>query len=229
MTMGIGHLAASFALRPRFPRVPLYVLLVAGVLVDLFWGVAIVAGVEHAHVDPASPSSVPLVLDSAPFTHSLLACVGWGALAAAAWGLARRDRAGALVLGALVVSHWLLDWVSHVPEMPVLPSGPFVGLGLWRSRWGSLVVEVAMLWIGLALYVRATSARDRIGTFGILVIALVLTAMGFATFLGPPPPSVTPLAVGNIALALLLLPIEWVDWHRALAVPVAQGIEPRRR
>jgi hypothetical protein len=212
--MGIGHLAASFALRSRFPRVPLYVLLVAGVLVDLFWGVAILAGLEHAHVDPASPSSVPLVLDSAPFTHSLLACVGWGVLVAAAWGLARRDRAGALVLGALVVSHWLLDWVSHVPEMPVLPSGPYVGLGLWRSRGGSLVVEVSMLWIGLALYARATTARDRIGTFGVLAVTLVLTAMGVATFLGPPPPSVTPLAVGNLALALLLLPIEWVDRHR---------------
>lgn len=134
--MGIGHLAASFALRSKFPRVPLYVLLVAGVLVDLFWGVAIVAGLEHAHVDPASPSSVPLVLDSTPFTHSLLACVGWGVLAAGAWGLARRDRGGALVLG-------------------------------------------------------------------------------------PPPPSVTPLAVGNIALALLLLPIEWVDRHRQ--------VEPARR
>jgi len=227
--MGIGHLAASFALRSRFPRVPLYVLLVAGVLVDLFWGVAIVAGLEHAHVDPASPSSVPLVLDAAPFTHSLLACIGWGGLVAAAWGLVRHDRAGALVLGALVVSHWLLDWVSHVPEMPVLPSGPYVGLGLWRSRAGSLVVEVSMLWIGLALYVRATTARDRIGTFGVLVVTLVLTAMGVATFLGPPPPSVTPLAVGNLALALLLLPIEWVDRHRSLAVPAVHGIEPRRR
>jgi hypothetical protein len=137
-------------------------------------------------------------------------------LVAAAWGLARRDRAGALVLGALVVSHWLLDWVSHVPEMPVLPSGPYVGLGLWRSRWGSLVVEVSMLWIGLAFYVRATSARDRVGTIGIAVVTLVLTAMGAATFLGPPPPSVTPLAVGNLALALLLLPIEWVDRHRQI-------------
>lgn len=190
--MGIGHLAASFALRSRSPR-------------------------------------VPLVLDSAPFTHSLLACVGWGALAAAAWGLARRDRAGALVLGALVVSHWVLDWVSHVPEMPLLPSGPLVGLGLWRSRWGSLAVEVGMVCIGLALYVRATSAEDRVGTIGIAVVALFLTAMGFATFLGPPPPSVTPLAVGNVVLVLLLLPVEWVDRHRPLSVPVVRGVEPRRR
>jgi hypothetical protein len=214
--MGVGHLAASFALRSRFPRVPLYFLLIAGVLLDVVCGVAIVAGVEHAHIDPASPSSIPVVVDSAPYSHSLVACAGWAALAGVAWWFARRDRAGALVLAALVASHWVLDYVSHLPDMPVLPSVPLVGLGLWRSRAASLVVEIGMLWIGLALYARATSGRDGIGKVGLVVVAGVLTVLGAGAFFSPPPPSMLPLAIGNLVLAPLLLLVDRVDRHRSL-------------
>src|SRR5262249_44754660 len=155
--------------------------------------------------DPATPSSIPIVLDSVPFTHSLVACVLWGALAGGAWWLARRDRAGALVIAALVVSHWVLDWVSHVPDMPVLPSGPLVGLGVWRSRIASVVVGIGMLWIGRALYARAPAGRDRVGKLGLAVVALVLTALGAGAFFSPPPPGVTPLVVGNFVIVGLLL------------------------
>ena len=116
--MGIGHLGASFALRARFPRVPFFLLLAAGVLVDVFWGIAILSGLEKARIDTGSGSVVPLVLEHVPFTHSLPACLLWAALASLGWWLWRRDRAGALVLGALVLSHWVLDLVSHVGDIP---------------------------------------------------------------------------------------------------------------
>jgi membrane-bound metal-dependent hydrolase YbcI (DUF457 family) len=126
--MGVGHLAASFALRGRFPRVPLFYLLAAGVLLDLLWALAILAGLEHAHIGSEQGSAIPIVLDSVPYTHSLVAALVWGALVCVAWWLWRRDRSVALVLGGLVASHWLLDFVSHVPDMPVLPSGPLIEL-----------------------------------------------------------------------------------------------------
>jgi LexA-binding, inner membrane-associated putative hydrolase len=215
--MGVGHLAASFAVRGRFPRVALFYLLLAGAFVDVLWGLTILSGLEHAHVGTETGSSIPIVLDHVPYTHSLIACLGWSALVSAVWWLWRRNRSAALVLGALVASHWVLDFVSHVPEMPVLPAGPLVGLGLWRSRAASIAVEIGMLWLGLALYARDTRGKDRIGTVGLILVSVVLTVLGAGAFFGPLPPSVMPLAMGNIVLVLPLLLIGWVDRHRAVA------------
>jgi hypothetical protein len=212
--MGVGHLAASFAVRGRFPRVPLFYLLAAGAFLDLLWAIAILSGLEHAHIGTESGSVVPIVLDSVPYSHSLLAAIVWGTIVSALWWLWRRERTAAIVLGALVASHWLLDYVAHVPDMPVLPSGPLFGLGLWRSRAWSLVVEIGMLWLGLAIYARDTAGKDRIGTIGLAVVCVVLTILGAGAFFSPPPPSVTPLVVGNFVLVLPLLLIAWVDRHR---------------
>ncbi len=216
--MGVGHLAASFALRVRFPRVPLFFLLAAGGFLDLLWGITILSGVEHAHIGAETGSASPLVLDSVPYTHSLVASLLWGAMVSLAWWLWRRDKVGAVVLGALVTSHWVLDFVSHVPDIPLLPSGPLLGLGLWRSRVDTLIVEIGMLWVGLIFYVHGTAARDQIGVRGLVIFSVLLTVMGAGAYLGPPPRSVLPLAIGNIALVLPLLLIEWVDRHRLVVV-----------
>jgi hypothetical protein len=214
--MGVGHLAASFAVRGRFSRVPLFYLLAAGAFLDLLFAIAILTGLEHAHIGSEQGSVIPIVLDSVPYSHSLVAAVVWGALVCALWWLWRRERAAAIVLGVLVASHWLLDYVSHVPDMPILLSGPLFGLGLWRSREWSLAVELGMLWIGLAIYARETTAKDRIGAVGLVTVCAVLTILGVGSFFSPPPPSMTPLVVGNFVLVLPLLLIGWVDSHRDL-------------
>lgn len=215
--MGVGHLAASFALRARFRRIPLFYLLAAGVFVDILWGFTILTGIEHAHIGTATTFATPLVLDRVPYTHSLVAGLFWGALATLAWWSWRKDRAGAALLGMLVASHWVLDWVSHLPDIPVLPNGPLVGLGLWRSRPASIIVELGMLWIGLALYARGTKGRDRIGSIGVLAVGAVLTILCAGAYLGAPPASVLPIAIGNVALFVPLALIDWVDRHRELA------------
>jgi len=212
--VGVGHLAASFAVRGRFPRVGLFYLLAAGALLDVLWACAIASGLERAHIGTETGSAIPIVLDSVPYTHSLVAAGVWGALVSALWWLWRRERSVAVVLGALVASHWFLDYASHVPDLPVLPSGPLLGLGLWRSRAWSLAVEIGMLWIGLAIYARDTTGKDRIGAVGLVLVVAVLTVLGAGAFFSPAPPSVTPLVIGNFVLLVPLLLIGWVDVHR---------------
>ena len=212
--MGLGHLGASFAIRGRFPRIPLFFLLLAAVFVDVLWGFTILTGIEHARISAERGSVIPLVLEDVPYTHSLVACLLWAAMAGGAWWLWRRDRAGAIVLAALVVSHWVLDYVSHVDDVPLLPAGPMLGLGLWRSRVASLIVELGMLGAGIALYAASTRARDRIGAFGLPIYAAVLVVVGAGAFLGPPPPSIVPMATGSIVIIVPLLLLQWVDGHR---------------
>ena len=69
--------------------------------------------------------------------------------------LSRRDllTGGALVIGLAVVSHWLLDALTHRPDLPLLPSSPtLVGLGLWNSVAATVVVESAMFIAGAAMW-----------------------------------------------------------------------------
>ena len=105
-----------------------------------------------------------------------------------------KGRRRALVLGALVASHWVLDYISHLPDVPLYPGGEPLGLGLWRSRVGSLVVEVGMFLGGIAIYARTTRANDGTGSRGLVIFAALVAIMGASAFYSPPPPSVLPMA-----------------------------------
>ncbi len=139
----------------------------------------------------------------------------WGALLGGTYYAIRRDRAGALWLAALVLSHWVLDYVSHRPDMPLWPGGPKVGLGLWYSLPATLVVEFALLAIGAWLYASVTRPRDRIGTYGWWALIATLAAIYAASVAGPPPPSVQVLAMSGLLGWLFVVWAYWIDRHRA--------------
>ena len=107
------------------------------------------------------------------------------------YALVRRARGlAALTLVALVVSHWVLDVVTHRPDMPLTLNGPArLGLGLWFSIPATLAVEFVLFGAGLAVYLRATSARDRIGSIGLWTLVAFLLVIYLAAAFGPPPPS----------------------------------------
>jgi hypothetical protein len=204
--MGIGHLAVGLGAKRVAPEVPLAWLLVAGVLLDLLWGVTILTGIEEAQIVPGITASVPLGLTNMPYTHSLVATVGWAALYAAivAAVVPRGVRVrAAIVTGLLVWSHWALDVVAHRPDMPVGLHGPYLGLGLWNARVASIVVECAMVIAGAWLYLRATARAGGRGVRAVAITTVILVGVGVAGYLGPFPPSVTPIAVMNIATAAI--------------------------
>ena len=68
-----------------------------------------------------------------------------------------------VVVLALVVSHWVLDFITHTPDMPLYPGGPKFGLGLWNSIAGTMAIEAAMFAAGVWIYTQVTRPRDRIG------------------------------------------------------------------
>jgi len=86
--------------------------------------------VEHARISPGNTKYTPLNLYDYPWSHSLLMLVIWGALLGGIYWLISKDAAGSCAVGACVVSHWVLDWVTHRPDMPLYPGGPNFGLGL---------------------------------------------------------------------------------------------------
>ena len=213
--MFIGHFAVAFAGKRAAPRASLGVLIAAAQLVDLLWPLFLLLGWERVVIDPGNTAYTPLDFTHYPITHSLLAVVGWGVLFGGSYYAVRRQARGAVVVGLLVVSHWMLDAVTHRPDLPLYPGGPEVGLGLWNSVVGTVLVETALFAAGLWLYLRVTRARDRVGRWALWALVGFLLLIHVANIGAPPPPGVTALAL--VALTLWLLPpwAWWADRHRA--------------
>ena len=212
--MFIGHFAVGFAAKRAAPRLSLAVLFAAAQFADLLWPVLVALGIEQVRIQPGITAFTPLDFISYPYSHSLLLLCVWGAVFGAICAAVVRDRRVWFVVFALVVSHWVLDWITHRPDMPLYPGSAKVGLGLWDSIPGTIAVEVAMFILGVWIYARSTRVRDRLGTRAFAAFVGFLFA-AYAANLGPPPPSVAALVwVGIAGAAVFLLWTWWFDRHR---------------
>ncbi len=216
--MFIGHIAVGLAAKQVAPRTSLGTLLAAATGLDLLWPVLLLLGVEEVRIVPGITAVTPLDFVAYPWSHSLLLACVWGLLFGGVYLLARRERTAAAVLALAVVSHWVLDLVSHRPDLPLVPGGSRYGLGLWDSPIATVLVETALFAVGVALYARATRARDRVGAVALWSLVAFLLVVYAANLAGPPPPSER--AIGWLALAAwLFVPWgAWIDRHRAPVV-----------
>ena len=213
--MFLGHFATAYAAKRLAPRTSLGTLFAAAQLPDIVWPLLVLGGVERATIAPGDTAFTPLRFDSYPVSHSLLTVAAWGAAFGAVHFWRKRRPLDALVLAALVVSHWVLDFVSHRPDMPLWPGGPRLGLGLWNSVPATVVVELLMFAAGLSLALSVTRARDPIGRWGFVGLAAVLLVIYAANATSPPPPSMEAVGWAGLLGALLLLGLAvWVDRHR---------------
>lgn len=217
--MFLGHFAIGFASKRLAPEVSLGPLMAAPCLLDLLWPVFLLLGWEMVRVDPGNTAVTPLAFDSYPWSHSLLMTLVWAALVAALYTWHRRGSVAAAVLAAGVVSHWVLDALTHRPDMPIAPGlGTRVGLGLWNSVPGTVAVETAMFAAGLLIYLRTTRAKDRVGRVALWAFVGFLGLMYIGALRGMPPPGSERLVAG-VDLAAWILPLWafWFDRHRRIA------------
>lgn len=215
--MFLGHYAVACAAKRVAPRASLGTLFAAAAFLDLVWPVLVIAGVERVRIAPGITAFTPLDFEHYPISHSLAMSVVWGVVFGGVYFAFRRNARGAVVLGALVVSHWVLDAVAHRPDLPLTLGGDArIGLGLWNSIPATLAVELVMFTVGAALYVRGTAARDRIGGLGLGVFLVSLVAIYAAAAFGPPPPSSAAIAWSDLGQVLVVLGAAWIDRHRSL-------------
>ena len=217
--MFIGHFALGFAAKRVAPRLSLATLFAAAQLADILWPFLVAFSIEQVRIAPGITAFTPLDFVSYPYSHSLLLLVIWGALFGAVYAMPRRDGRVWLVIAALVVSHWVLDWITHRPDMPLYPGSVKVGLGLWNSVEGTVTVEVLMFLAGLWIYARATRSRDAVGRRGLSALVGFLLVIYLANSIGPPPPSVAAIVIAGIAgAAVILLWAWWIDRHRVTSI-----------
>jgi membrane-bound metal-dependent hydrolase YbcI (DUF457 family) len=211
----IGHFGAGLAAKRFTPYTSLGTLVVAVQLLDLIWPTFLMLGIERVRIDPGNTRVTPLAFDYYPWTHSLAMAVVWAALAMLAYTVLRRPGRGAWIVAAAVLSHWVLDFVTHRPDLPLWPPhGPLVGLGLWNSLAGTVAAESLSFALGVWLYATHTEASDRVGRYALLAFAFVLPLIYAANLLGPPPPSADAIAVLAQTQWLLVVWAMWIDRHR---------------
>jgi len=213
--MFIGHYALGLAAKRVAPRTSLGALIAAPTLADLLWPLFLLFGWERVSITPSTNPFLNLTFDAYPFSHSLVALLGWGLVFGGLYAVRTRDRGAALVLCLLVVSHWVLDFIVHRPDLPIVPGGPKVGLGLWNSVPATLVVETTMLVAGVWLYFSGTRARDAIGRFGVWTFVIFLVCSYGASLFAGPPQSLRVLEIGGLVFGWLFVAwTAWGDGHR---------------
>ncbi|HEX4883318.1 MAG TPA: hypothetical protein VFX05_04200 [Casimicrobiaceae bacterium] len=212
--MFLAHFGVGFAAKAVAPRVSLGTLLFAAQFLDLLWPSLLQAGVEQVEIAPGGHP--PLAFTHYPVSHSLAAVAAWSLALGGAHFALRRSLRAALVVAALVASHWALDLVVHAPDLPLWPGGgaPRVGLGLWSLPVVALALEFAVFAVGLRWYLRATRAVDRAGVYGLVALVALLVVIQLANVLGPPPPGVEAVAWAGQAQWLIVAWGWWIDRHR---------------
>ena len=198
--MFLGHFAVALAASRRERQLRLGTSFLAAQWPDAIWPAFLLAGIERVSIVPGDTAFTPLRFDHYPWSHSLVAVVAWAALFAAVLFVRTRSRMAAALAGALVVSHWVLDVASHRPDVPVGPDGPMLGLGLWNSVAATVIVE-SMMFVGAVAYY----ARGRAVGKGFWGLVSLLVTIDVANIAGPPPPSVTAIAVSCLVLIPVLV------------------------
>ena len=217
--MLVGHCAVALGGKGAYPKLSLGLLMAAAVLADLLGFIFILLGIEHWTMNPGRAGIYAVDLDSVAWSHGFLPNLLWAAVFAGGYFLWRRHAAGAWILFAAVLSHWLLDFVSHRPDMPLAPglAGRY-GLGLWTSVPATIVVEGTLWLIALVAYIRATRANRRTGIYIFWAMIAFLTLSWVNNIMATPPAgSLTVAAIASLTFFTLL--VAWAYWMDRVRSP----------
>jgi len=209
-----GHLAVGMVAKRIEPKISLGTWTLAALLSDLFVFPLLIAGVEHFDTVPGAAVNRTVGRDIV-YSHGLVSNVIWAALFATIYFLRRRYPRGALLLFAVVLSHWLLDFISHRPDMRLAPGTQQVfGLGLWNSLPATLLVEGGFWLLAVIIYARATRPARRAGSYAFWIGVALVTLVWRGNISGGMDPNPIKAGIGGLIMFSLL--IAWAYWINRL-------------
>ncbi len=212
--MFIGHYGIGLAAKKPAKSISLGTLFLAAQWLDLIWPILILLNIEHVELNPGDTKMTPLNFIDYPYSHSLIYVLGWSILIGAVYFLIRKNKKNALITGLLVLSHWVLDLLVHRPDLPILATGPYVGLGLWNIPVIAVLLEFAIFFIGIWLYTSVTKAKDKIGKYSFWSLVIFLGLIHTVNMTGPPPPDVKAIGFAGLGMWLFVIWAYWADKHR---------------
>lgn len=217
--MFAGHLAPALVLKKMERRLNLGWLFFAGLFHDFLFGILVLLGLEQVHI-PSNFAQTHYMTFTFPYSHGLVASLVWSVVGFAITyavlprlTVKERKQAG-LAIALAVFSHFVLDWLTHIPELPLLGEGsPKIGLSLWNNLPLALTLEVALDAIGFIFYLAVIKPKTNLAKYGLGALLLFITTMtvlGMA--LAETPPPVTGAAMSWIIQPFLICGLAfWFD------------------
>ncbi len=209
--MFIGHFGVGFAAKKVIPKTSLGTLLLASQFIDLLWPFFVILGIERVAIDPGNTAFTPLDFIYYPFSHSLFAVLLWALIFGAVYYFIKKNLKSSFILGLLVLSHWILDFITHRPDLPLIfgTDSLHVGLGLWNSIIATVIIESIIFIAGVYFYFAVTKAKNKVGAYSLWSLLIFFIIIYLSNLFGPPPESAE--AVGYVSLTQWLL-IAWAYW-----------------
>ena len=217
--MYIGHYAMAFGGKRFAPKVSLGTLFLAAMIIDLLMSVLMLLGIEHMRIAPGITRMVPLDLYDFAISHSLAAAVLWSVLFTAIFYIIKRSVRDSVVLGFVVFSHWVLDFVVHTTDLALFPGSSIkVGLGVWNNAIASILIEGLLFAAGVFIYLKSTKAKDKTGIIVLWILTAFLFLTWTASLFSPPPPDAMTIIYGNQIQWLVIVIAYWVNRHREIII-----------
>jgi hypothetical protein len=208
--MFIGHFGAGLTAKKIDAKPSLGTLFFASQFIDLLWPCFLLLGIERVEVEPGISAFTPLDFVYYPISHSLLGVLFWALLFGAVYFLFRKNFKTSLLLGILVLSHWILDFITHIPDLPLSPGVDIkLGFGLWNSVPLTIIIEGLIFILGIIFYLSVTKAVNKKGTYIFWGLIFFLVLIYIMNIIGPPPGDAD--AIGYVGLSQWLL-IAWGYW-----------------
>ncbi len=225
--MFIGHYGVAFTLKKWDTSLSMGLYFLATMLLDIILPILLLLGVESLEINPEANATVPLEFTFYPFSHGLLATFIWALIFSLSfYFLSKQElekkRKLAFILGIAVLSHWLLDFIVHIQDLPIFDGTIIkVGLGLWNFEILSYIVESVIFIAGLIIYLKATDTPEESGLiagYGMIIFGGLLLLFNSINLIGPPPPSVQAYAIVSLTYQILFIAIVfWLDKNRISA------------
>ncbi len=205
--MFIGHYALGLASKKINKAPSLATMFLAVSFLDLLWPIFVLCGFETFHIDVGNTKLTPLNFESYPYSHSLLMTIAWSLVFGLTYFFITKNRQGSVLLFGLVFSHWILDFITHRPDLPITPFSDLkVGLGLWNYPVIEIILELGLFITGTILYFKTARPKRKIAFWCLIIFFLTIHLMNI---LGPPPPTVNAVAwAANLSWLFVL----WAWW-----------------
>lgn len=183
-----GHFGLAAGSKAIDSRAPLWSLMLATVWLDIVFIPLLLLNIETIETPAGGGYGTSVIHADYTYTHSLVGALLLSAMFGAVVGWRWGRRLG-LLLAGVAFSHWVLDLIVHRADLPILPGNagglPLLGFGLWRVPGASILLEVALLLIGVWLYWRTarSNVTSHSGRITPNLVSLILLACGVVVLL----------------------------------------------
>jgi membrane-bound metal-dependent hydrolase YbcI (DUF457 family) len=210
--MFIGHFGTGFAVKKISKNISVGTSILAAQFIDILWPLFLLLGLESVKIEPGNTAFTPLNFIHYPFTHSLFAVLLWALLFGGVTFLIGKNKLHSIIFSLLVLSHWVLDLITHRPDLLLFPWSEFkVGFGLWNNIAATIIVEGFIFLYGSYLLIQSIHFKSKKGLYVTVGLILFLSIIYIMNVFGPPPPSEEPISYIGLAQIIFVVWGYYID------------------